>query len=117
MEEDKQNPEHRSNKVRRRQAAGSSSDSSDVEKPSGRGGLKRHCCPFCDKSLTSSRNLQLHPSLHEAHHATLPVHPLQSGQRHGFFHLGDLLSLVGEYTSVAQHQQLIMGVNNRAMAE
>ncbi|XP_049424267.1 uncharacterized protein LOC125883765 isoform X6 [Epinephelus fuscoguttatus] len=31
MEEDKQNPEHRSNKVRRRQAAGSSSDSSDVE--------------------------------------------------------------------------------------
>ncbi|KAL7375060.1 hypothetical protein ABVT39_011243 [Epinephelus coioides] len=31
MEEDKQNPEHRSNKVRRRQAAGSSSDSSHVE--------------------------------------------------------------------------------------
>ncbi|KAL7375199.1 hypothetical protein ABVT39_013681 [Epinephelus coioides] len=31
MEEDKQNPEHRNNKVRRRQAAGSSSDSSHVE--------------------------------------------------------------------------------------
>ncbi|XP_049923408.1 gastrula zinc finger protein XlCGF7.1-like isoform X3 [Epinephelus moara] len=57
MEEDKQNPEHRSNKVRRRQAAGSSSDSSDVEEQRGREELK---CLHRDKSFTTSGSLKIH---------------------------------------------------------
>ncbi|KAL7374474.1 hypothetical protein ABVT39_001369 [Epinephelus coioides] len=57
MEEDKQNPEHRSNKVPRRQAPGSSSDSSDVEEQRGREELIRH---HRDKSFTTSGSLKIH---------------------------------------------------------
>ncbi|XP_045898291.1 gastrula zinc finger protein XlCGF67.1-like isoform X1 [Micropterus dolomieu] len=64
MEEDNQDPEPRSNNVPGGQTAGSSSDSTDVQKRRGRDGLKRHSCQHCDKSFTTLRYLKIHQRLH-----------------------------------------------------
>ncbi|XP_045920474.1 zinc finger protein with KRAB and SCAN domains 3-like isoform X9 [Micropterus dolomieu] len=64
MEEDNQDPEPRSNNVPGGQTAGSSSDSTDVQKQRGRDGLKRHRCQHCNKFFARAGSLKIHQRVH-----------------------------------------------------